>query len=143
MRFLTPDAKLEILAEWQRTREQWRDGSLRGTGEPDTDIIPWCDRINALPGLCTLQSCAGHTENGSIKSAHFWIWMSRSVSENFDRNAFLLLRNRDRIDWVSRHYLPDGKEIASITFFGNERDLLEQSATLIYGFMCGIAEADT
>lgn len=66
--------------------------------------------------------------------------MSRDVAERFNRKAFLLLRDRDAIDWISRHYLHDGKEIASITFLGNERGSLEKSIRLIYGFMCGIAD---
>ena len=133
-RFLTDAAKRNILASWEQTKRDWGLGSLSGVGEPDSDIVPWCDRINALPGLCTLQSCAGHLRGGVIEAAHLWIWMSEAAAKNFDRAAFSLLRRRDRIDWISKHYLHDGKEIASITFFGNERDLLESSVSIVYDF---------
>ena len=140
IRFLTDDAKRDILAEWKRTKARWRSGDMSGTGEPDADIVPWCDRLNELPGICTVQSCAGHSDGSTVQSAHLWIWLSRDVAERFNHKAFLLLRDRDAIDWISRHYLHDGKEIASITFFGNERGSLEKSIRLIYGFMCGIAD---
>lgn len=140
MRFLTPDAKEEILAEWDQKRELWRKGSLRGTGEPDADIIPWCDRINALPGVCTLQSCAGHVKNGTIETAHLWLWMSETAAKVFDREVFALLGHRERIDWISKHYLHDGKEITAVTFCGNERDLLASSLDLIYGFIRDVVD---
>ena len=139
-RFLSINSKQYVLAEWGCTKRCWRAGDLQGTGEPDADVVPWCDRINELPGICTLQSCAGHDQGGTIQSAHLWIWMSATVAERFNRNAFLMYRNRDAIDSLSRHYLRDGKEIASITFFGNERDRLEESLMFVFGFLCGIAD---
>ncbi len=140
IRFLTDDPKQDILAEWERTKACWRCGDISGVGVPDADIVPWCDRLNELPGICTIQSCAGHSDGNAVQSAHLWVWMSREVAERFDRKAFLLLRNRDALDWISRHYLHGGKEIASITFFGNERGNLEKSIRSIYGFMCGKAD---
>jgi tRNA(Phe) wybutosine-synthesizing methylase Tyw3 len=29
-------------------------------GDMDADCIPLCDALNALPGICTVESCCGH-----------------------------------------------------------------------------------
>ena len=51
----------------------------------------------------------------------------------------MVLQNEDYIDSLSTLYLHDGKEAASITFYGNGHDRLDASMLLIYGFLCGIA----
>lgn len=134
-RFLSEYGKRKELKCWEGVKQQWRTGYLSGIGEPDGDIVPLCDSLNALPGVCTLQSCAGHVRGGTIEAAHLWLWMSETTARRFDRDVFVLLQRRPPIDWVSKHFLHDGKEIASITFFGNERGLLRKSAKLIYNFM--------
>jgi hypothetical protein len=142
-RFLSEGGKRKELAYWECVKRQWRSGCLRGVGEPDRDIVPWCDRFNALPGVCTLQSCAGHVREGAIEAAHLWIWMSEPVARNFDGDVYVLLRQRPPIDWISKHFLHDGKEIAAITFFGNERDLFGRSVELIYNFMRRVTAGET
>jgi len=140
VRFLCRIQKADIVAEWEHTKARWSNGELSGKGEPDADIVPWVDRINQLPGICALQSCAGHKSDGYIEAAHFWLWLSRSVAGRFDRSAPVLSQRAQRIERVSKHYLSDGKEIAAITFQGNERGCLEWSAAVIYGYLCGIAD---
>lgn len=135
MRFLTEDAKESILREWQKTRATIKDGP----GCPDPDIVPWCDRINLLPGICTLQSCQGHRCDSAIEPAHLWLWLSEGAANRFDRGAAYLATDRAVIERISWHYLDDGKKIASITFYGNERDTLGSSAATIYGFLCAVA----
>lgn len=138
-RWLTHADKDGVLAEWERTKSEWRSGALSGVGAPDGEIVPWCDRINTLPGVCTLQSCAGHRRGKTLSSAHLWLWLSPQAQSRFDQNAFVLLKS-DMVDWVATHYEADGKQIASITFYGNEREMLERSILFIYGFLCGIAD---
>ncbi len=139
MRFLTPKGKRGVLAAWEHTKQAWHIGEINGPGEPDANIIPWCDRINELPGICTLQSCAGHRDGKFKSDGHLWLWMDHIVHSRFHANAFLLLQNKDHVDLLSTLYLHDGKEAASITFYGNGHDRLDASITLIYGFLCGIA----
>lgn len=77
MRYLTQKAKARELAAFQELRKKGAPaGNQAGRGYPDPDILPWCDRLNALEGLCTLQSCAGHTpRNGDPgpHPGHLWI----------------------------------------------------------------------
>ncbi len=143
MRFLTPKGKRGILAAWERTRHAWHTGEINGPGEPDADIVPWCDRINELPGICTLQSCAGHCDGKFKSDGHLWLWMDHVVHSRFHANAFLLLQSEDHIDSLSTLYLHDGKEAAFIAFYGNGHDRLDASMTLIYGFLCDIANETT
>ena len=65
-RHLSADEKAKILTVW---REQQQTGAA-GHGDPDPDMIPWCEKLNALPGVCTVQSCSGHRENGYLRSGH-------------------------------------------------------------------------
>lgn len=143
MRFLTADGKRDILAAWMRTKQAWHSGEINGPGKPDADIVPWCDRINELPGICTVQSCAGHRKGRYQTNGHLWLWMDEVAHVRFIANAFLLLDNRDYIDSVDTRFLHEGKEIVFVTFFGNERGKLDVSMTFIYGFLCGIASERT
>ena len=139
-RFLLADDKKRIVADWEHIKEDQRTKEIVGPGVPDREIVPWCDRINQLPGLCTLQSCAGHKDGDTLVSGHLWLLMSQSAADRFDRTAFLLLRNEDSIEQISWLYQHEGKKIASIIFAGNERESLETSISLIFGFLCGIAD---
>lgn len=123
-----------ILAEWAATLEAWRDGRLAGAGEPDRAMVPWCDRINRIPGLCTLQSCEGHHHDGTIDTAHIWIWLSSEKARWFDRAAPELAARTDIIERVSKLFTEDGKEVALVYFRGKERNLLHHSMGVIYEF---------
>ena len=135
-RFLLADDKKRIVGDWENIKGK----DVLGRGGPDREVVPWCDKINGLPGLCTLQSCAGHKDGDTLVSGHLWLLMSQSMADRFDRAAFLLLRNEDLIEQISWLYLHEGKKIASIIFAGNERESLEMSISLIYGFLCGVAD---
>ena len=135
-RWLTPDVKRKILAEWGVKKQQaLPDGDLAGRGFPDPEIIPWCDRLNKIEGVCTLQSCAGH-EMGSVEGGwgHLWLWLSEPISRAFDSRAFELA-SYPHIDRVERIYGSWGQEVASITFAGDERGLLAESGALILRFL--------
>ena len=87
----------------------------------------------ALPGICTVQSCSGHRKNGSLHSGHLWLRLDDITSRAFDRAAFRLSAN-PHIEQVARLYSAWGEEITSITFAGNERNLLTESLQAIVNF---------
>ncbi len=132
IRFLTVGEKQKEIAEWEalcRARPS-AIGDVGGRGFPDPDMIPWCAALNAIPGVCTVQSCAGHGTQASVQdSAHLWLRFDGAMSTAFDAEAYTLAAD-ERIEQVSRVYSSCGKEIASITFAGNERDSLNESMTL-------------
>jgi hypothetical protein len=138
-RFLTAAEKRQTIAAWLDARAAYPcvEGNLSGRGFPDADMLPWCDQLNAIEGVCTVQSCAGHgsAAAGSIDSAgHVWLLLDAAMSAAFDAGAFRLAADTTHIERVSRLYMPWGKEIASITFAGNERDLLNESMHVILTF---------
>lgn len=138
VRWLTPEAKREVLREWAAIRESLgvREGRPGGRGYPDPDIVPWCDEINALEGVCTLQSCAGHVLPGGERDpGHLWLWLSKPMSGAFDRTAHRLARHDRYIEDVARRYVSWGREVTSITFAGNERASLARSLRLILAFL--------
>ncbi len=73
---LTPEAKVQVLAEWQAAKDGPRGAG--GSGFPDDAIIPLCDQLNGLDGICTLQSCSGHPRTRTQRWAspgqlHVWL----------------------------------------------------------------------
>ncbi len=137
-RHLSPDEKAEILSAWC---EQQRMGAP-GPGGLDPDMIPWCEKLNALPGVCSVQSCSGHSENGSLRSGHLWLRLDDVTSRAFDRAAFRLSAN-PHIEQVARLYSAWGEEITSITFAGNERNLLTESLQAIVNFFRSLQQKVT
>jgi hypothetical protein len=138
-RFLTASRKAAVIAEWEAAKLDWRNGRLQGVGAPDQPMLAWCDKINALPGLCTLQSCAGHRRGSIYETAHLWLWMTREVAARFDEAAPRLARQTEEIDSVSKLFMRDGKEVASIYFYGDERDHLNLSVGVVYRFLSDIS----
>lgn len=138
-RYLTPEEKTAILVSWERDRDHHGLEERPGRGYPDPDIVEWCDLINALPGVCTVQSCQGHREGNYVTPGHLWLRLDEPTTAAFDREAFQLARH-EAIEQVVRMYAPWGKEIASITFAGNERDSLAPSLRAILRFLHSIQE---
>jgi hypothetical protein len=135
-RYLTSagkDAALKVYADHRETLITPLD-DRGGRGFPDTDIVPWCDRLNAMPGVCTLQSCAGHRRDGYLTSGHLWLWLAPDVCEAFRRRAFELARLSPPIERVTTRYAAWGQEIACVEFAGNERDRLAESMRVILAF---------
>ena len=140
-RWLTNADKEFVLVSWSEAKIQpVPEGDYGGVGYPDPDIVPWCDRINALPGVCTLQSCAGHVRQGGERDAgHLWLWLSRPMAGAFDSHAHRLARHVSYIEDVTRRYTSWGQEVTVITFAGNERDRLPPSLRLILAFLRTLA----
>ena len=134
-RWLTPSEKSRILDEWDVTLARLPALGQGGRGFPDPDIIPWCRRINAIDGVVTLQSCQGHPEgDGESGPGKLWLKLSEELSERFRDRAFELA-STDFVDGVELIFQPWGEEVTSITFAGNERDLLDQSLAVVLGFL--------
>lgn len=134
-RWLTPAEKAETLRAWETTKRESPVVDRGGAGYPDPTIVPWCDRINGLPGVCTLQSCAGHLKDGGIlHSGHLWLKLSEQVSAEFRQAAFELAGSPG-IERVEMIFQPSGEEVASVTFQGDEHDLLQSSMGTIMSFL--------
>lgn len=116
MRHLDIAAKKSEIESWMKLRARPRPaGDLAGKGWPDPEIIPLCEALNDLPGVCTLQSCAGH--NGD--SGHLWLWLDEYMSDQFDDNAFILAK-MPGIERVSRIYQSYGQEVTDIILNGGK-----------------------
>ncbi len=126
-RHLSDKEKAQTLAKWERTHAGPLDTGKGGCGYPDPDMIPCCEELNAIPGVCTIQSCAGHGTERSVESpGHLWIRLGPCMSEAFDRAAFRLSAH-PCVEQVAKVYTAWGEEVTSITFAGNERNLLAKS----------------
>ena len=135
-RYLSDADKRRILAQWRNAKRGDLCTGIGGQGFPDPDVIPWCDEINMLDGVCTVQSCAGHLggQGGIASCGHLWLAMDRKRSAAFDSKAFGLSAQAG-IERVCRIYAPWGQEIACIEFEGNERGRLAQSMHMIVSFL--------
>ena len=87
-------------------------------GIQDSEMIPWCNLINELPDVCTLQSCSGHKyPDGSMCSGALWLRLTEKASNNFDKFVFNLSKQKE-IESVSRDYTSYGEEVIEIYFRG-------------------------
>lgn len=87
-RYLTPEGKVAELEYWrsaQRTSVR-PPGDAGGHGFVDPEIVPWCDVLNAIDGVCTLQSCCGHRtpsadgEGDHVWNGQVWLWLSEPLA---------------------------------------------------------------
>ena len=108
------------------------DNGAGGIGLPDPDILPWCAKLNSIDGVCTLQSCAGHSGR-YVQPGHLWLWLSEDLALAFHKSAPQLAES-NLMEAVSTTFTNDGKEIAVITFAGNDRDRLTESMNVILSF---------
>lgn len=136
-RYLSPAEKAHELEQWfeMLTTQRWQPSSTPklDSGLPDAEMVPWCLRLNRLPGICTLQSCAGHKRGKRHTSGHLWLRLDRRTSRAFDARASELAK-QSGIESVSVLYRADGQTIASVFFQGNERGRLAVSMRTICSF---------
>lgn len=96
MRFLTPESKAATLAEWgERKKDSLRpDGDEGGAGYVDPEMFPICDAVNAIDGVCTLQSCCGHWReyegDRQRYAAELWLWLSEPIFKRWTKHAWRL-----------------------------------------------------
>ncbi|KKL19759.1 hypothetical protein LCGC14_2462270, partial [marine sediment metagenome] len=85
--YLTPERKARTLAFWEK-QKTGPPGDL-----PDYRIIPLCDQLNKLRGVCTLQSCTGHPVSLPrrpyvvICPGNLWLWLDEAMFWAFIRTA--------------------------------------------------------
>ena len=129
--------KAEILKGWdERKRRLIKLGAKGGLGYVDPDIVPLCDALNQLPGVCTLQSCAGHSaedSDGAIYPGELWLRLGPGIKGRFEAAARQLAANT-LIDRVGKIYWEDGKETVTVIFKGNESGHLAQSSVVLLKF---------
>jgi hypothetical protein len=135
-RYLTPAEKERALREW--ADYQAETAGVVGPGVQDPEIVAWCDKINALDGVCTLQSCAGHHPGeGERWMGVLWLWFDERVALAFWRRAFELAE-RSGIERVSTIYQPWGQEIVQIEFRGVPDGQLETSMAKLVEFLSSL-----
>lgn len=142
-RYLTEHEKKAEVARWLEYRSdpanQAPDGQMGGYGYPDPAIFPLTDALNAIDGVMTDQSCAGHLHPGEIVGedtywhAQLWLRLSEPMMEAFTREAYRLLES-PLIERVQRIFHPDIGDVADIVFHGSERGKLDDSGALIVAF---------
>lgn len=128
----SPERKAAIITEWSRSRSE--------LGDPL--IIPWCDRINALCGIVTMQSCQGHerddargTEYGTyIDSGHLWCWMTKEAAVMLYHHAPALSLRTDLIEKLAFRFIGE-REHLDIVFRGHGTGDMNRSMPLILGWM--------
>jgi hypothetical protein len=143
-RYLTDAEKTELMREWSARCAVGRFTMANegGMGFPDAEMIPWNAQINAIPGIATYQSCAGH-DNGTehVCRGQLWLRMSERVAQVFYLRAFELHARGDLIERVTTLFGDWGQEIADIQFKGCESELLGESMTFIIDFLRGLTSS--
>lgn len=71
-----------------------------GSGRVDHEVLPLVDALNALEGVCTVQSCCGHRwpvgdEHNSeyVHNGQLWLRLGEDVACAFDTNVGDLLKH--------------------------------------------------
>ena len=142
--FLSREEKLRELERWFAllgTRRWQHNGRGAGRGLPDAEMVPWCLRLNAIPGVCTLQSCAGHGGAARRDTGSLWLRLgARVYRELLPHRAqdLLAVRGVERLQTI---YCKDGRAVVALTFAGNERRRLQASMTGIARFFEGLGRA--
>jgi hypothetical protein len=142
--FLTDEEKAWRVNDYHAQRNEWFDPTLVGT--PDREVYGLCDSINALPGICTLQSCAGHhgvekkAEGQPRMPGHLWLRLSKDVFRRFLDECEELAHD-PLIEQISVLY---GREptghVVEILFHGNDEGVLPASEKLLVGFFTRLAQ---
>lgn len=150
-RYLTDDEKRIEVADWLGHRST--PGAQPppdiaphpgGYGYPDPDIFDLTDRLNDLPGVLTIQSCAGHLHPGEVPgetamwSGQLWLRLSEPLLRAFfERGWDLLSHPTIERCWVILH--PDLGYVVDIVFDGNNRGRLAESSEVILTFFGSLA----
>lgn len=132
------DEKVSALKRWEEYKQTLMRpvGAKGGRGYVDPEIVPLCDALNQLDGIYTLQSCAGHSveeSDGAIYSGELWLRFDKKIRARFEIQAHCLSAE-PMITRVGKIYWEDGKETVTISFKGNESNLLIKSSAVVLTF---------
>lgn len=149
MRFLTDAEKQGHLEYWCKVRADFSANppacDPAGMGYPDRETYELTDRLNALEGVCTVQSCSGHrvgarnVVNGepaeSLWCAQLWLRLSEPLFWAFIRNAEHLAARKPHIERVNFLFDP-WEGVADLQFQGLNvgADALEESGQVVDDF---------
>ena len=155
MRFMNEIDKAAEMRGWAMAKQTpIPTGFVGGRGYPDPEMFAWCDRLNALSRLCTLQSCAGHkctpelhcepcsdwatfSAGGGgehIWNGQLWLWPDEKLARwCYDHLPSLALL-KPRIDKVGLLWHVECREIIDIQFQGAGHGQLENSMSNIVAF---------
>lgn len=140
---LTPEEKARHLAYWDETRADLSD--ITSPGTPDPDVFPLVDALNAMPGVCTVQSCAGHRSpepksfdtrdrGDGFTSGQLWLRVSDAVLVLLQARLAELLAEPS-IEQVSLLYgRTERSPVVDIVFHGNERGMLPEASRAILSY---------
>lgn len=134
---LTKVSKERELARWEALKAGPRGKG--GMGFPDDRIIPLCDEINTLTGVCTLQSCAGHPRSTKQKwsaPGQLWLWLDRRMFRAFIRQApaFAKRAGIEEVRLLFGRY-NDDRIVVDLLFHGDDKRRLKKSSTAILLFL--------
>ena len=126
---LTPAAKAEELLRWSAQRADQSYRGAPGAGFPDPEVFDLCDRLNAIRGVCTLQSCAGHPRAEGREwscPGQVWLWLDEptwllflETAPEFARRACI-----ERLDVLfGRHN--DDRAVVAVSFRGMDQGRAE------------------
>jgi len=149
-RFLTPEEKRDHLDTWRRLRadfeHQRRDLEgefLGGRGYPDLAVYELTDRLNAIDGVCTVQSCAGHRQlapsddaEERVWNGQVWLRLSEVMMEWFLRSVYTLTTSTPEIERVQLIFDRWGGDVVDIVFQGMNKGpvQLARSSDLVVWF---------
>jgi hypothetical protein len=143
-RFLTEAEKARTLAQFRSVRATAKFGE-GADGWLDQDVLTLCDRLNALSGVCTVQSCSGHpmTERGAPPlSGQVWLRLSEWLATLlFDSDIVQALAAQTCIYKVARVYLPHGPEVLWIVFQADTADTFLHACDSIVHALDGFSHA--
>lgn len=178
MRYLTPDEKAAHITDWMRCREEYaadverakrepefyaeRFGGyqcgavdlespdpLPGSGFPDPAVYALTDRLNAIDGICVVQSCSGHLHPGETQgmqamwSGQLWLRVDESMAKAVTARAYELVA-RPQIEHVQRIFHESWGDLIDVIFDGMNRgrERFNESAEAIASFFeCVVRDA--
>lgn len=142
-RFLTTAEKIRHLIFYQNLLRDWvAEGKPSGGGRgfPDGNMIDFCNQLNSIGGLCTLQSCSGHVVQAADGSGEYtypgnlWLRLDEKNSVSFDQRVGDLISS-PTIFQVRKLYSYDQGtipyEVIDITF---DRQKVEEAQQIILSF---------
>lgn len=152
-RFLTVDEKARELAgfaEYRRDQSHYRTAhpdAHGGEGWLDPEVLPLVDALNALDGVCTVQSCCGHRwpvpgdQDGAeyVHTGQLWLRLSGPVMAAATERVGQLLEH-DAITYVQRIFayqdMSEPHEVFDVRWAPGD---LDDAAPVIVGFFRGLA----